>query len=207
MAIRHGAWHAALLPFFKGQPGAVIAMYRDWQARLQKLTALRFPGVRDVRSLRILKVPLPLAAYRAIQVLGGLLVVAWTWRLQRREVPAEWLVSGTFAVTIAYMLALGGGRVRAVPASRSVGQRGGARGKAAIPRALRSRGCLWDDDGRRIWSSRRSARELGRLRAPQSLITLGAIAFGVWVVLKWRRAAPSRDTKGFEEMERAFAKT
>ncbi len=49
--------------------------------------------------------------------------------------------------------------------------------------------------------------KLIRSKAPESLITLGAIAFGVWVVLKWRRAAPSRDTKAFEEMERAFAKT
>lgn len=199
----------ALLPFFNGQPAAVIGMYRDCQARLRELTALRLPGVRDVLHVfESLNVALPPGAYRAIQVLGGLLVVGWAWRLQRREVPAEWLVSGCFAVTITYMLALG-------PAVEFVqfpllAPWVGAAMLAARPRSGERRALAVLYAMTMVAGFGAVEDLLGKLihsRAPESFITLGAIAFGVWVVLKWRRAAPSRDTKGFEEIERAFAKT
>ncbi len=199
----------ALLPFLNGQPGPVVGMYRDCQARLRELTALRLPGVRDVLHVfESLHVALPPGAYRAIQALGGLLVVGWAWRLQRREVPAEWLVSGSFAVTIAYMLALG-------PAVEFVqfpllAPWVSAAVLAARPRSLERRALAVLYAMTMVAGFGAVEDLLGgliRSRAPESLITLGAIAFGVWVVLKWGRAAPSRDAKAFGEMERAFAKT
>ncbi len=183
----------ALLPLLNGRPAQVIGMYRDCQTRLQDLTALRLPGVRDVLHVfESLNVAVPLAAYRALQVLAGLLVVGWAWRLQRRRVPAVWLVSGSFAVTITYMLALGPA-VEFVQYPLLAPWVSAAMLAAAGPRSRERRALALIYVTTTVAGFGAVEDLLGGLihsKASESLITLGAIAFGVWVILKWR-CAPS----------------
>jgi hypothetical protein len=167
-------------------------MYRDWFARLRTLAVLRLPAQRDVFHLsEILGSPFPIGAYRALQILAGLLVVSWTWRLKRRGLPDTWLVSGAFAVTITYLLALG-------PAVEFVQYPLLAPWVSAAVLAAdespRERFVLAAIFGMTMIAGFGAVEDAlggwGRSEAPQSLITLGTIAFAAWVVLKWRRAAP-----------------
>jgi hypothetical protein len=192
-----GAWTA--LPWAAGRPARVLGMYRDWLARLGTLTTLRLPGQRDLLHLfEIVRVPLPLVAYRGLQVVGGLLVLLWALRLRRRCAAAAWIVGGAFAVTIAYMLAMGPAVEFAqypllapwVSAALLAGGPGSSQrlAPALIYLTTMVAGWGWVEDA------------LGRLvasPAPQSLITLGTIAFAVWVILAWRRA-PSASTRSRE---------
>jgi hypothetical protein len=180
-----GAWTA--LPFVRGRPIQVAGMYGEWLARLRTLTLLRLPAQRDVFHLfEILGVSLPVGAYRALQILAGLFVLGWAWRLQRRGLPAEWLVSGAFALTIAYMLALG-------PAVEFVQYpllAPWVSGAVLAAESRRERFTLAVIFGMTMVAGFGAVEDaLGRWvgsEAPQSLITLGTLAFAAWVVLKWR---------------------
>jgi hypothetical protein len=186
-----GAW--AALPFIRGRPGQAVEMYRDWLARLQELTALRFSSLRDVLHLfEIVNVALPLGAYRALQVFCGLGVLLWSWRLRRRGVAAVWLVSGSFALTITYML-LFGPAVEFVQypllapwvSAAMLATRPRSRGRLAlggvyVMTMILGFGAVEDMLGRLVAP-----------RLPEALVTLGTIAFAAWVLLRWRRA-PAR---------------
>jgi hypothetical protein len=140
----------------------------------------------------IVNVALPLGAYRALQVFGGLGVLLWNWRLRRRGVAAVWLVSGSFALTITYMLLFG-------PAVEFVqypllAPWVSAAMLAARPRS-RERLALGSVYVMTMILGFGAAEDaLGRLmapRLPEALVTLGTIAFAAWVLLNWRRVAPS----------------
>jgi hypothetical protein len=182
------AWTA--LPWITGRPGRVLNMYRDWLSRLVSLTTLRLPSQRDVLHLfEIGNVPALLGVYRALQVLGGLLVLMWTLRLRARGAPAVWAVSGAFALTIAYMLALGPAVEFAqypllapwVSAALLAADRGSPEWLALVLVYLTTMVAGWG----RVEDA---LSRLIRSPAPESLITLGTVAFAVWVILAWRRA-------------------
>jgi hypothetical protein len=183
-----GAWTA--LPWVAGRPARVLNIYRDWLSRLGTLTTLRLPGQRDLLHIFELgSVRVPLIAYRGLQFFGGLLVLLWALRLRRRGADAVWTVSGAFAVTIAYMLAMGPA-VEFVQypllapwvsgALLATGRRSRERFALALIYAatmIAGWGAVEDALGRLMGSA-----------VSESLITLGTIAFGVWVILTWRRA-------------------
>jgi hypothetical protein len=101
-----------------------------------------------------------------------------------------WTVSGAFAVTIAYMLAMGPAVEfaqypllapwvsAALLATDPRSSEGWVLGLIYFTTMVAGWGRVEDALG-----------QLVRSPAPESLITLGTVAFAVWVVLKWRRAS------------------
>lgn len=180
----------AVLPLVRGRPGQAFEMYGEWFARLQVLASRRFPSFRDAwHVLEVVHVSVPVMAYRVLQVVAGLWVVLWTVRLRRRGVDAVWLVSGSFALTIGYMLVLGpavefvqypllapwvsAALVAAWPRPRARF----ALGAIFVLTMVAGIGAVEDALGGIL-----------RSHVSEALITLGTMAFGAWVVLTWRRA-------------------
>jgi len=180
----------AAVPFVRGHPAEVLAMYPQWRDWLEKFSRIRFPSFRDARHLfEIAGVATPLGAYRVVQAAALLAVLFWAWRLARRRVETRWLVSGAFALTIAYLLVLG----PAVEFTQypMLAPWVSAAWVAAWPRP-RGRwllGAVW---GLTMVAGFGAVEDLfaGLLRspAPEAAITVGTAAFGVWVVRAWRRA-------------------
>jgi len=183
-----GAWTA--LPWVAGRPARILGMYRDWLARLGTLTALRLPGQRDLLHLfEIGNVPVPLIAYRGLQFFAGLLVLLWAWRLRRRCAAPAWIVSGSFAVTIAYMLAMGPAVEFAQYPLLSPWVSGMLLAPARRSSERFTFALIYAATMIAGWGAAEDA--LSRLvgsPAPETLITLGTIAFAVRVILTWRRA-------------------
>jgi hypothetical protein len=183
-----GAW--ALLPVVRGDPGQAMTMYGQWVQRLQVQASRRYPSFRDVRHVfEVVNAQVPVMAYIALQVVAGLGVLVWAWRLQRRGLKNVWLVSGIFALTIAYML-LFGPAVEFVQypllapwisaAFVAAWPRPGPRlalGSIFVLTMITSIGAVEDVLGAALHSP-----------VPEMLITLGTLAFGAWVVLAWQDA-------------------
>lgn len=181
-----GAW--ALLPVVRGDPRQAMRMYGQWLERLQVQAARRYPSFRDVRHVfEVVNVQVPVTAYNALQVVAGLGVLLWAWRLHRRGVENVWLVSGIFALTIAYML-LFGPAVEFVQypllapwisaAFLAAWPRPGPRlalGGIFVLTMITGIGAVEDVLGTALHS-----------QVPEVLITLGTLAFGAWVVLAWQ---------------------
>jgi hypothetical protein len=169
-----------------------MTMYGQWLERLQVQATRRYPSFRDVRHLfEVVNAQVPVMAYNALQVVAGLGVLVWAWRLQRRGIESVWLVSGVFALTIAYMLLFG-------PAVEFVQY------PILAPWISAAFVAAWPRPGRRlalggifalIMIAGIGAVEdfLGaplHSQLPEVLITLGTLAFGAWVVLAWQRRPP-----------------
>lgn len=183
------AWGA--LPVLGGGPARAIEMYGQWAERLRLIGARRWPSFRDVMHVfEVAGVGIPTSAYRALEVAAGLAVLAWTLRLRRRVPDEVWFVSGIFALTISYMLALGPA-VEFVQypllapwvsaAWLAADGRPRARlllGAVYLVTMITAFGAVEDGLGTPFGS-----------RAPEALITLGTLAFGAWVAWTWPRAA------------------
>ena len=180
----------AAVPFLRGHPAEVLAMYPQWRDWLEKFSQIRFPSFRDARHLfEIAGVATPLGAYRALQGAALLAVAFWAWRLARRGVETRWLVSGAFALTTVYLLVLG----PAVEFTQypALAPWVSAAWLAAWPRP-RERWLLGA-----IWALTMVAGfgavedvfvGLFASRLPEAAITLGTAAFGAWIVWAWRKA-------------------
>ncbi len=181
------AWGA--LPALRGGPARVLEMYGQWMERLQLIGARRWPSFRDaMHVLEVAGVTVPTTAYRAMQIAGWVAVLVWAWRLRRRRPGDVWLVSGIFALTICYMLVLGPA-VEFVQypllapwvsaAWLAAGERLRSRllfGLVYLVTMITAFGAVEDGLGAPFHSA-----------APEALVTLGTLAFGVWVAWRWQR--------------------
>jgi hypothetical protein len=110
-----------LLPFLTRPPAAVCEQYRGWAGHLVGSAGERWPGFRDAwtawllvrhaargeAGLPALRQPIDAPAYRAVQGLGGLAVLAGCLRLRRRGVAGRALVTETLALGTAWLMLLG----------------------------------------------------------------------------------------------------
>jgi alpha-1,2-mannosyltransferase len=177
------------LPLLRGHPADAVALYARWFARLRILWSARFPSFRDLRHVfEATGVPIPTPGYRILQLLAGVAVLLWTRRLVRRGGSRACTVSGIFALTIVWMLVLGpavefvqfpllapwvGAALLAAwrrPKERL------ALGLIYLATTVAGFGAVEDALGRVIGSA-----------APEALVTVGTIGFGVWVCLAWSR--------------------
>src|ERR1017187_2422543 len=185
-----GSW--AMLPLVRGGPAHAAEMYRDWFERLQNYSTRRWPSFRDVLHVfEISHINLTPTSSRGLQACVGLGVLFWTWRLARRCVDIRWVVSGSFALTITYMLLFGptvefvqypllapwvsGALLAAWP---QPGRRL-ALGLVFVLAMICGFGAIEDAIGSLIHS-----------QASEALITFGTLGFGAWIVLAWRRNCP-----------------
>jgi hypothetical protein len=183
------AW--AILPIVHGRPTQAVEMYRQWGLTLQLLAVRRFVSFRDAWHLfEIADVPLPMIAYRVLQATAGLGVLLWTWHLRRRCFDRRWLVSGSFALGIAYMLVFG-------PAVEFTQY------PLLAPWISAALLAAWPRSRERVTLAvifvltmiagfgavETVLSSVLRSRVPEALSTLGTIAFGAWVVRTWRPPA------------------
>jgi hypothetical protein len=176
------------LPLLRGGPERTAALYRRWADRLVSLSATRFPSFRDLRHIvEVLGGAIPARPYLAIQAIAGAAVLLWSVRLRRSGADMRWVVSGVFALSIVYLLVLGPAveftqyplLAPWVSAAFLAGWPGVservALGLVYLSTTVCGFGAVED-----VLSA------LFGSRAPESQITLGTLAFGLWVVLTWR---------------------
>jgi hypothetical protein len=110
-----------LLPFLTKPPDVVLGHYRDWLTHLTTTGAGRWLGFRDGWTVWMvirhaaegasgplqLRAPIDSLAYRMVQMLTGLGVLAWCLWLRRRGLEGRPLIHATLGMGLAWLMLFG----------------------------------------------------------------------------------------------------
>jgi hypothetical protein len=99
---------AAAVPFVTVPPTVAIESYAGWYGHLATTSTLRWPSFRDAWTIwELIAGAVNVRAYRLVQVVAGLAVLAWCLRLQRRRTDGRTLLTLTLAIGLAYLMLFG----------------------------------------------------------------------------------------------------
>ncbi len=110
-----------LVPFLTRPPEIAAGHYQEWLEHLLSSSQERWPGFRDGwtawlalrHQVTLAEGPVPLRApidalwYRVLQIVGAAGTLAWCLWQRRQGISRKWLVTGTLALGLAWLMLLG----------------------------------------------------------------------------------------------------